>query len=194
MSEKSSVFDLRIILQIFAILVTATGICIAIYYNDKRIESEKSVLSLQLTIGPVPNNTVNRDAENYKSMYVFINKGEATTKNVNIIWALNNNFIEYSGKPILVGSPGGAQITILEHTTPGLCELNVKDLPPNAGFTIVVNHKIKKTFAKEIFLSWNRNMFSKDFTQYFLWQINVNGENISIENNGAYALKDMPLK
>lgn len=187
------VFDLKSGLQLIAILVAITFGSFMLFFNKKRIESEQSNISLQMGIQPSENNYGIKGGY-YDSWYMFINTGQATIRTANIFWFLNNQYIKYSSQPYLVGGDHGAEINILETTTPGFCELNIKDLPPGVGFTVYVRHIIKDNYRELIYQNWSKDMFSKNFTSFFLSEISTTGEKISIVNDGIYDLEKLSRK
>jgi len=190
-SFVSTGFDIKALLQICAISVAITAIYFVIRNFNKKEESEKSKVSLQMGIQPTNQLDSTGRHYYYESWYMFINNGQSTTKTANIFWFLNNSIIDYSSKPYLIGPSHGVEINIIETTTPGFCEFNIKNLPPGVGFLIGVRHRIKKEYVDEIYKSWTTHMFDKEFTNYFLSEVSISGEKVSIKNNGAYDLQNM---
>lgn len=187
---KSS-FDFKTVLQILAITISLTAIFITVFYNTKREENEKSKISLQMGIQPSNNTPSNGQHLYFDSWYLFMNTGNAIIRSANIHWFLNNKYLDYSSEPYIIGSTHGAEINIIKTSTPGFCEINFKNLPPNVGFMVGVNHKVKQSFADSIYQDWTNHMFEQKFTAYFLSQVSISGEKTSIENDGAYDLKEM---
>ena len=184
-------FDIRILLQIFAILISITAIIISIYFNFRKEDNEKASISVQMGIQPTTEIDSLGRHRFYESWYIFTNNGKATTKSSNITWFLNNKYLDYSSRPFVSGTNHGVEITIIETSTPGLCEMKIKDLPPNVGFMVGVKHRIKEEYVDEVYNEWQKNMLDKNFTEHFLSNIAVSGENIELKNEGITELKNM---
>ena len=179
------------IFTLIGVIIAFITLYLGINRYKEQTESDKSMISLQMCIEPVPPSDSLGIWTDYKSWYMFINKGPATVKSANIYWFLNNEYIESSSKLTTIGSTHGVDVSIIESTTPGLCEIKVKDFPPDVGFMVEVYHNLKKQYINEVFQNLERGRFNKEFTRFFLSEIRVSGEKISIKNESSFDLEKM---
>ena len=187
----STGFDIKALLQILAICIAITGICVAIWIFGRKEEGEKSEFSVQMGIQPTSDIDSNGRHFYYQSWYMFRNTGKTIIKTANISWLLNLSKVEFNDMPFLIGSNHGVEINIVRTSTPDFREINIKNCPPNVGFFIGINHRIKQEFVNDVYQVWKESMFDSKFTNIFISELAVSGEKITLKNDGFYDLEKL---